>query len=69
VALHHLWLPLLKLILLSIVVSAFGFFCNSWMLRVRNPAEGSNPFLLKMWLAVGATGPIFFILLKLHIFH
>ncbi|MCU1322693.1 MAG: hypothetical protein JWM43_2342 [Acidobacteriaceae bacterium] len=60
--------PLLKVLLLSVAVCSIGFFGTSWMVRVKEPSEGINPFLLKVWLAVGAVGPLVFIALKLHIF-
>jgi hypothetical protein len=65
---HQFWRPLLLITLFSAAVSAFCFFCSSWILRVKDPSEGTNPFLLKVWIFVAAVGPIFFILLKIGIF-
>jgi hypothetical protein len=57
------------MILLSALVDALGYLCTSSILRLRDPSEGTNPFLIKFWIAIGAFGPIFFILLKLGLFH
>lgn len=43
---HHFWLPLIKLLLLDVAVVTIGYSCTAWMLRVKNPSEGTNPFLL-----------------------
>ena len=66
---HRFWLPLLYITLFSVAVSAFCFGCMSWILRLRDPSEGINTFLLKAWIVIAAFGPAFFILLKLGIFH
>ena len=65
---HHFWLPLMKLLLLDVAVVTVGYSCTAWMLRIKDPSERTNPFLLKMWLAVAAFGPAVFILLKLGLF-
>jgi len=38
------------------------------MLRVKEPSEGVNPFLLKMWTWIGIAGVLLFLLLEFHFF-
>ncbi|RSL17762.1 hypothetical protein EDE15_3306 [Edaphobacter aggregans] len=65
---HRLLFPLVRMILYSTAVCAVGFLCTNWMLRVKDPSEGINTFLLKMWITIGSAGVLFFFLLELRIF-